>query len=72
MTITERLRTLSGELPPEAQSELLDFAEFLLQKKALRPAAGIRLRELQGGLENSATFAGSPMAIQEQLRREWD
>ncbi len=72
MTITERLCALSGELPPDAQSELLDFAEFLQKKKALRPASGVPLRELRGGLENSATFAGSPMTVQERLRREWD
>ncbi len=73
MTTAERLYAVSGELPPEAQNELLDFAEFLRQKcLAGNPASNIAIRTLQGGLEDSATFAGLPMAIQEGLRREWD
>ncbi|MFW5692582.1 MAG: DUF2281 domain-containing protein [Thermoguttaceae bacterium] len=72
MTTVERLYAVSGELPPEAQSELLDFAEFLRQKcLGANPASNMALRALQGGLEDSATFAGSPMDIQEGLRREW-
>ena len=72
MTITERLYELSGKLPPEAQSELLDFAEFLRQKNLERSASKTALHALRGGLEHSVTFAGSPMAVQERLRHEWD
>lgn len=72
MSVTERLYEVSGKLPLEAQSELLDFAEFLSRKNRGRSATGTALHALQGGLEHSATFAESPMAIQERLRREWD
>ena len=72
MTVTQRLNELSGKLPLEAQSELLDFAEFLSRKNLGRSGSGTALHALQGGLEHSAAFADSPMAIQERLRREWD
>lgn len=73
MTMTEQLYEVSSKLPPPALAELLDFAEFLRQKCAPPQAArGLSLAELRGGLEDSATFAGAPLAIQEELRREWD
>ncbi len=72
MTIAERVCELSGRLSPEAQNELLDFAEFLSQKNRFCSGANTALQELQGGLEDSAVFAGLPTAIQERLRDEWD
>jgi len=54
-------------------AELIDFAEFLRQKTALHQSSGSgSLLELMGGLENSATFAGSPLEIQRKMRHEWD
>jgi hypothetical protein len=73
MTLAEQLYELGSKLPSAALAELLDFAEYLRQKNA-PPKGGQRmsLAELSGGLEDSATFADSPLAIQEKLRREWD
>jgi len=73
MTMVERLCAVSSILPPPAQAELLDFAEFLQQRnRTAQTAAPIPLQALVGGLEDSMNFAGSPMNIQENLRREWD
>jgi len=73
MTIAEQLFDVGSKLPPPALAELLDFAEFL-QKKCPTPQATrqVSLAELSGGLEDSTTFTGTPMAIQEAMRREWD
>ena len=73
MTMVEQLYEVGSKLPPAALTELLDFAEFLRQKNMpIRPAVGTPLKALAGGLEGSKSFAGSPQAIQEALRREWD
>ena len=73
MTMVEQLYEVGSKLPAPALAELLDFAEFLRQK-SLPPQAGklVSLAELGGGLEDSATFAGSPLELQEKMRREWD
>ena len=73
MTMVEQLYEVGSKLPPPALAELLDFAEFLRQK-SLPPqsAQRVSLAELGGGLEDSATFAGSPLELQEKMRREWD
>jgi len=73
MTMAERLLEVGSQLPPPALAELIDFAEFLRQKTALHQSSGSgSLLELMGGLENSATFAGSPLEIQRKMRHEWD
>lgn len=73
MSTIERLYAVSSRLPPLAQAELLDFAEFLQQKNRSAPTAEpTPLRALAGGLEDSVNFADTPMHIQECLRREWD
>lgn len=73
MTMAEQFYEVGSKLLPPALAELLDFAEFLRQKCAPVPAMRhLSLAELRGGLENSATFAGLPLAIQEEMRREWD
>lgn len=72
MTMVEKLYELGSKLPPPALAELLDFAEFLHQKNEPAPNGQPKsLAELVGGLENSKTFAGSPLEIQEEMRREW-
>ena len=73
MTMVEQLYEVGSKLPAPALAELLDFAEFLRQK-SLPPKSGQRvsLAELGGGLEDSATFAGSHLELQEKMRREWD
>lgn len=72
MTIAEQVYVVTGKLPPEAQRELLDFAEFLRQKSTSHSNSAIPLSALRGGLEDSAAFAGSPAVLQERLRDEWD
>lgn len=73
MTMIERIQEVSSTLPPQAQAELLDFAEFLLQKsRAVKKDSGMPLLSLAGGLEHSGAFSGSAMAIQEEMRRDWD
>lgn len=73
MTMVERLYEVGSILPPAAQAELLDFAEFLCRKnRVATTSANMSLQALAGGLEHSSNFAASPLAIQESLRREWD
>lgn len=73
MTMVEKLYELGSKLPPPALAELLDFAEFLRQKNVpAKSTQHLSLSELRGGLEESTTFAGSPVEIQEKMRREWD
>ena len=58
MTSTaQRLLDAARTLPEPLLAQVLDFAESLTA--------------LCGGLADSATFAGSPLAIQERLRDEW-
>ena len=71
-TTSERLFEVAQTLPETLLSEVLDFADFLQTRQAnmLRPA-DISLASLCGGLENTKTFVGSPLAIQKQLRDDW-
>jgi len=73
MTTVEKLYKVGSQLPPSAQAELLDFAEFLQQRCASKNKSRTSsLADLKGGLENSSTFVGAPLAIQEKLRNEWN
>ncbi len=73
--LKSRSRDIESTLPPETLALWLEFGEFLRQRAA-RPlnteAGGRELLELAGGLEDSKTFAGNPLDIQEALRREWN
>lgn len=70
-TTSERLFEVAQTLPETLLAEVLDFADFLRTRQAnmIRPA-DISLASLCGGLENTKTFVGSPLAIQKQLRDE--
>lgn len=72
-TNSERLFEVAQTLPEPLLAEVLDFADFLRAKQAnmLSRPADISLASLCGGLENTKTFVGSPLAIQKQLRDEW-
>ncbi len=72
-TTAERLFEAVQALPEPLLAEVLDFADFLRAKstRMLIQAADVPLASLCGGLENSQTFIGSPLAIQQQLRDEW-
>ena len=73
MTTTEKLYEAVQDLPEPVIAEILDFAEFLRWKMRNRSAnaSDELLVNLMGGLENSVTFAGESLAIQKQLRDEW-
>jgi len=73
MTKAEKFYEVGRKLPPPTLAELLDFAEFLRQKNApILSAPHMSLAGLGGGLEDSIAFAGSPVQIQEKMRRELD
>ena len=74
MTSTaQRLLEAARTLPEPLLAQVVDFAESLrsLQADAPPVAVDAPLATLCGGLDESATFAGSPVAIQERLRDEW-
>lgn len=72
-TTTERLIEAARALPEPLLAEVLDFADFLRTRstRVFSQSADISLASLCGGLENTQTFSGSPLAIQQQLRDEW-
>ncbi|MEO6322911.1 MAG: DUF2281 domain-containing protein [Polaromonas sp.] len=72
-TTAERLWETVSSLPEPLLAEVLDFAESLRSKQAQQLTAldDLSLSSLCGGLEQSATFAGSPLSIQQRLRDEW-
>lgn len=74
MTTAEKLYKTVQDMPEPILAELLDFAEFLRGKMSAKQAYANDelLIDLKGGLENSITFAGEPLAIQKRLRDEWN
>ncbi len=74
MTTAEKLYQVTKELPEPMLAELLDFAEFLRQRKLPkeRQAGNQSLLDLQGGLETSVAFADDPLSIQKRMRDEWN
>jgi hypothetical protein len=72
-TTAEKMMEATRTLPEPLLAEVLDFAEFLRLRRGghEHAASTLRLFELCGGLEGSATFAVDPIAIQRQLRDEW-
>ena len=72
-TTSERLIQTAQSLPESLLVEVLDFADFLRAKqmKSAKQSANISLASLCGGLEDTQTFVGSPLATQQQLRDEW-
>lgn len=74
MNITEKLYETVKDFPEPIMAELLDFAEFLREKRRpekIEQANGELLIALKGGLESSHALVGDPMEIQEKLRNEW-
>ncbi len=74
MSITaDRLLETVQALPEPLLAEVLDFADFLRARSTglLSQPADVPLSSLCGGLENTQTFGGSPVIIQQQLREEW-
>ncbi len=72
-TTSQRLYEAIQTLPEPLQAEVLDFADFLRSRQAsidVKPS-NVSLTSLCGGLENTQTFSGSPLSIQQQLRNDW-
>lgn len=74
MTTADRLYQVTQQLPESMLTELLDFAEFLRQRKLPDggQAGNLTLLDLQGGLESSVAFSGDPLVIQKKMRDEWN
>ena len=74
MNTAEKLSQVTQQLSEPMLAELLDFAEFLRQKKlsAERQTTNQPLLDLQGGLETSIAFADTPSLIQKKMRDEWN
>ena len=61
MSIAERIAREIGQLPPEEQSEVLDFVEFLKQRKARNDDAQFKefsLNAAMRGMEEEAELYG--------------
>jgi hypothetical protein len=72
-TTTQRLMESVKALPEPLVAEVLDFADFL-RARQLNPSSNTQdpeLSSLSGGLENSITFSGAPLDIQQKMRDEW-
>lgn len=72
-TMSERLVEVAKVLPEPLLAEVVDFADFLRARQAsvTSQLGDISLAGLCGGLEDTKTFSGPPLAIQQQLRDEW-
>ncbi len=72
-TTAEKLWETTQMLPEPMLAEVLNFAEYLRFKAAASMPATptLRVSDMCGGLEDSATFGASSLTIQQQLRDEW-
>ena len=70
MSSTKRLHDLIKAFPDAVIAEVVDFAEFLRDKRltADAPASNEPLIDLAGGLEASANFGGDPLSLQGRMR----
>ncbi len=74
MPTVEQIAQQVGRLPEPLRQEVLDFVEFLQHKHRVVESAddSQSLLALKGGLEDSTTFSGDEVGLQEQLRDEWN
>jgi hypothetical protein len=78
MTLVEQIQKQLGELPPEKQSEVLDFVTFLRGRvQSARSASAeaehrLRLKKAFETLAELGTFAGiaDPLEWQRQIRKD--
>ncbi len=71
MTTPDSVYSAIKQLPQPMLEEVMDYIEFLQYKSQPKSTVSARLSALKGGLENSKTFDGDPVAIQKELRNEW-
>jgi len=74
MTNASKLHDLIQGLPDAVVAEVVDFAEFLRDKRVQVDALpnDDLLMSLAGGLETSANFIGDPLTLQGRMRDEWN
>lgn len=74
MSNTSRLHELIKAFPDAVLAEVVDFAEFLRDKRLMvdTPPSNDPLVSLAGGLEASQNFAGDPLSLQGRMRDEWN
>ena len=70
MSNTSRLHDLIKAFPDVVIAEVVDFAEFLHDKRltADAPASNEPLIKLAGGLEASVNFSDDPLSLQDRMR----
>lgn len=73
MSTTNRLYEAIKDFPDPVLAEIVDFAEFLRDKRInIRHSTSDEpLSKLAGGLEGFENFAGDPLAVQVRMRDEW-
>lgn len=74
MNTTTRLYDAIRGFPDPVLTEIVDFAEFLREKRLNSHSVQTDepLIQLAGGLETSTSFAGEPLALQSRMRDEWN
>jgi len=74
MTNASKLHDLIQGLPDAVVAEVVDFAEFLRDKRVQVDALpnDDLLMSLAGGLETSENFIGDPLTLQGRMRDEWN
>jgi hypothetical protein len=74
MNTTTRLYDAIKNFPDPVLAEIIDFAEFLREKRLNPhpPTSDELLITLAGGLEKSENFADEPSILQARMRDEWN
>ena len=74
MSTTSRLYEAIKDFPDPMLTEIVDFAEFLRDKRLQSHSStnDEPLINLAGGLENSQNFAEAPAVLQARMRDEWN
>lgn len=74
MSNADRLIELARQLPEPILSEVIDFAEYLAHKQAATTTASVAgFDAFFGRLSQSPLFDGRDgLAVQQELRNEWD
>ena len=71
MTTPESVYSALKELPPPLLDQVMDYVEFLHYKNQAKTADAVDLLAFKGALENSRTFSGDAVALQNELRADW-
>ncbi len=75
MSIVDRINEKLNAAAPDVAAQVLAFLEALEARRAAEEQAANQPKSwdaIMGGLQNSQTFNGDPVAIQHKLRAEWE